>query len=448
MLHTNVRTLTLLAITITSSLMPVVGLPAIACRAHSWATAYIARHERVLAGEDAPHFLVSVENSGLADRIIGFVTQFWWAFISGRAIQLLEPEGEPHLSAAFDAPCIRVFTTDAVYPHELWSSLLALPSPSPHARPRRAHATVAQNRSSGLGQQQHQQHVGFNYYNNGAWIDHVSSEVDLRHGPGDIAGVPYLFLTGNRGRTSLLWASMHHGHELTAIAPARMAVAAAFNFLFVPNAATRTLMYPFLLALKPQPQQHSPPAPPDFWVGIHVRHSDRDAFALRVNFSIASSSGAGGGRNGNGGHAAYFDCARAVGAALAPPGARVRWLLVSDSLSLRQSAAAAFGDGVLTDTVAPALHIDKCGGRPTQLPRDKLLCNETVKAQAVQLAVRDILLLARANAHVISENSGFGRLAAFLSHAQDPHMALGTEGERCKLRPRSDPAFTHGWSGI
>jgi hypothetical protein len=87
--------LTLLAIMAAPSLMAVDGLPAIVRRAHSWAMANIAWHERVLAAEDAPHCLVCVEGSGLADRIIGFVTQLWCAFISGRAIQLLEPEGNP-----------------------------------------------------------------------------------------------------------------------------------------------------------------------------------------------------------------------------------------------------------------------------------------------------------------------------------------------------------------
>jgi hypothetical protein len=90
--------------------------------------------------------------------------------------------------------------------------------------------------------------------------------------------------------------------------------------------------------------------------------------------------------------------------------------------------------------MAPTMHIEKCGDRPKQLPRDKSLCNETVnlKAHAVQLAVLEILLLACANAHVICENNDFRRVAAFLSlHAQGLHLALGTEGARFKLRPHS-----------
>jgi hypothetical protein len=386
-----------------------------------WASSYVALHGRILHGDAPPRYLISIAASGLADRLVGVITQFWWAFIAGRAIQIVEADSSsPGYSAAFDSPCINWTAPAEAYPSHMWSSLIG--SESSLA----SYSTLVKAEKKGG-----MDYRGLSYRNDWTWITRLASVTDLRSGPGNIHLVSVLFVNGNRGRTTILWKSKFHAAELAAIAPQRDAVSTAFNFLFTPNSATLAHMSPFLSEIQQDPQV--------FWVGIHIRHAD-DVFSKSDAFNVKNEGG--GGFRARDAHRSYFDCARAIGEKLAS-GRRVRWLLVSDSLSLRKSAQAEFGDKVLTDTEAAALHIEKCKSM------DGAECNDDLRKRAVQLAARDLLLLSYTSAHVLSKNSGFGRLGAFLSNAIDPHIAFGGEGAACKLRGRtSDPALTKSWSGM
>jgi hypothetical protein len=63
-------------------------------------------HRRTLTGELPPRYLVSVAvEAGLADRVTGIVSEFYFALLTGRAFQLTNAgQRLPPFEAAFDAP--------------------------------------------------------------------------------------------------------------------------------------------------------------------------------------------------------------------------------------------------------------------------------------------------------------------------------------------------------
>ena len=63
-------------------------------------------HRRTLTGELPPRYLVSVAvEAGLADRVTGIISEFYFALLTGRAFQLTNARQKlPPFEAAFDAP--------------------------------------------------------------------------------------------------------------------------------------------------------------------------------------------------------------------------------------------------------------------------------------------------------------------------------------------------------
>lgn len=74
-------------------------------------------------------------------------------------------------------------------------------------------------------------------------------------------------------------------------------------------------------------------------------------------------------------------------------------------------------------------------------------------SSAVVGAVADLLLLAKGRLHVLSHDSGYGRLAAFLSDATGAHVVwggggYGPSGCESELRTRTDESVLVGYSGM
>src|SRR6056297_3895 len=77
-------------------------------RCGDWQEEYMALHRQILAGERPPRYLIAVlPHYGLADQLVGIITLFYWAFLTGRAFQI-STGGQPlpPLEAAFDAPFV------------------------------------------------------------------------------------------------------------------------------------------------------------------------------------------------------------------------------------------------------------------------------------------------------------------------------------------------------
>jgi Xyloglucan fucosyltransferase len=72
----------------------------------TWQEDYMSLHEQTLSGERPPRYLVSVAvEAGLADRVIGIISEFYFALLTGRAFQISSAHQKlPTFEAAFDAP--------------------------------------------------------------------------------------------------------------------------------------------------------------------------------------------------------------------------------------------------------------------------------------------------------------------------------------------------------
>jgi hypothetical protein len=77
-------------------------------RCGSWQEDYIHLHQQILAGECPPRYLVAVAvQGGLADRIVGIITEFYFALLTGRAFQITNAhQALPRFEGAFEAPFI------------------------------------------------------------------------------------------------------------------------------------------------------------------------------------------------------------------------------------------------------------------------------------------------------------------------------------------------------
>lgn len=101
----------------------------------------------------------------------------------------------------------------------------------------------------------------------------------------------------------------------------------------------------------------------------------------------------------------FFDCAQQIEAFAAKEGRPVLWYLISDSALLRKKALKRFGpEKVVTltqDHNHVACNVVHCGGRD--------------QAQALVDAVGDLISLSKTDYKVLTQKSGFGKVAASLA---------------------------------
>ena len=88
-------------------------------------------------------------------------------------------------------------------------------------------------------------------------------------------------------------------------------------------------------------------------------------------------------------------------------GQKVIWYLNSESLSLRHSAKAVYGSKLLTNTeIAPTTVDCRSQGQS---------CAQSDMSTGTQLAAAELFLSSLADYHVVTLNSGFGMVAAWMS---------------------------------
>ena len=73
-----------------------------------WQENYMELHRKILAGDLPPRYLVSIPvQDGLADRVTGIISEFYFALLTGRAFQITNARQKmPSFQSAFDAPYI------------------------------------------------------------------------------------------------------------------------------------------------------------------------------------------------------------------------------------------------------------------------------------------------------------------------------------------------------
>ena len=130
-------------------------------------------------------------------------------------------------------------------------------------------------------------------------------------------------------------------------------------------------------------------------------------------------------------------------------GRKVRIFIISDSQLVKKMAIKSFGPLLLNTTLSKAqpLHVYESLGADAELNR---------QAKAMRLVVADMHLFSLAHIHVISQKSGLGQKAAFLSTTRNKlfitpesnrtHIFIGDMGTNCT--PVSIVDIVSQWSGI
>ena len=167
----------------------------------------------------------------------------------------------------------------------------------------------------------------------------------------------------------------------------------SIEFLFRPLPQMLELIVPEMRRMR---------EPAAFTIGIQIRVGDQLLLTGDDHVDVAQPE-----------IAQFFSCAQQIESSL-PRALRhhkVTWLLVSDSASLRKAAAVKFGQKLMTMLdVIPGHSFfhssdEKSPGQDFS-DRDK---------EAFSFAAAEQYLLSMADAHVITTDSGFGRVAAFMA---------------------------------
>ena len=164
--------------------------------------------------------------------------------------------------------------------------------------------------------------------------------------------------------------------------------------------------------------------PATFSIGIQIRLGDEVFSGTSTDMDLSRPE-----------IAQYFLCAEQIEESLPRvlKEHRILWLLISDSIRLREAAYAMYGHKVLTrldmrvghSSVKDSKHVDTAG---------KIISDEHV--EAFRVAIAENILLSMANVHVITRESGFGRTAAFTSLNPDGwlfDLSNKASSPRCRL---------------
>lgn len=280
----------------------------------TWQENYIKLHQEVLRGVRAPRFAVSVAvEAGLADRLTGTITDFFYALLTDRAFQIMTYHPLPGLETVFYMPNIKWYRpTD---PDELIGPLKYT------YKGERGYEGTRE-----LGRDINQTKYAMQYMINdigGSFNDFISS--DLNSFPKGHANAEVVFLASNRGGTIRLFDNPHHAAQLRAFGlTPQTAFQCAFKFLFGFKDADVSESETFSTLAK-HPHQNV--------IGIQIRVGD-GVFMGEDNTHIEDFLD-------------YFKCAEEIEKYFSGSHGFL-WYLVSDSLTLRKDAKAKYGSKLVT----------------------------------------------------------------------------------------------------
>jgi hypothetical protein len=337
---------------------------------------------------------VAVE-AGLADRLTGMVTQLWLAVLSRRAIAALTYGDLPGFGAACDAP------------HFDW--LQPPPGLPPDAvdplkytyRGVRGYGGDRSYPPSVNGSEYHPLYM----INAGdlKWMETTNLSRLPEKGP----ETPYVISSSNRGRSYAIANNPYHKATFAERGvPPDDAFMCGFFWLCWPNAAVQAYYQQFWEPLSDRAALK---------IGLQIRTGDgvfRGEAVSDAAKAAALSRGA-----------SYFECAQGVEDLHKLPGQKVIWFINSDSVVLRIAAKEKYGDKVLTDTTLKMVHPDCKGQNPGA-------CGQSSMDASFQHSLGSMITFAMLDYHVVTVDSGFGRLGSYMSGRWGNDYEL-RPGEKC-----------------
>lgn len=378
------------------------------CGSGAFLVEYARVHALALNASPAGPLLVSISvEAGLGDRIIGVMSEFYWALLSRRALLLTAyADGTlPRWDYAVDPVLFDWRAEESAFPQKLTAPLhytyvgmRGWPGPRAYAR--------------GVADPARDAMV---YQINGG--DHIYEGEDLSQYTGAVRGAARerLFVASNRGGVVRLFSNPHHAGWLSGRATGagllrENAWACGFRALFSPGSAVLReygAVFERLRAYRGR------------CVAVNVRAGD------------AFLSGEASMTNLTEQHEAYFSCAKRAAREAFDGGVEsVPWYVTSDSPDLRRLALERWGPStVVTDPVTRYVHGDCLHhGHP---------CTPDLQRLSIVHAFGQLFAATLCSAHVFSGGSGFGRSAAFATPATAAYV-MEVEGLADCTRLRLD----------
>lgn len=346
----------------------------------TWQQSYINLHRSILNGSLPPRYLISVAvEAGLADRLTGTLTEFFFALLTNRAFQIVTYGTLPRFEAAFLTPNIN--WSRSIVNDELISNLKFT------YRGQRGYS----------GDRSYPSHINTSLYwpmylvnddqGNEFFRSSNVSKYPLNH-----EDVQTLFVSSNRGRIIRLFDNPYHRFQLfqMGLHPATV-IRCAFDFLFSPTESLKKAMS----------REFSILSSSDILkISINIRVGDA-VFDPNADSQTNLSS-----------YDPYFNCASTIESYARLPNQIVIWYFTSDSLKLRQLVKEKYGEKILTEDKLRYVHGD-CGDSPAKRYGN---CTNESQDFSIRMSAGQIYAMSMCDYHVVSAQSGFGRFAASLSN--------------------------------
>ncbi len=320
---------------------------------------------------------------GLADRVIGLTTMFFFAILTNRAFQIGKRAPLPNLETIFDSQNIN-WLREPEDPEWLVEPLTWFA----HADRHYNQSVVNENK-----------YFGINGLENFPLLDRLvkddlcailreQSQIVLMS---NIKGLTLRFVEQNTHYKDLLTTQYKVQREY--LFPCLV------DYLFQPKPFLFTYMPQEFFALTKHFQEDK-----ILPIAIQIRSGDRYLFEFDPQIDLQNYMG-------------YFSCAEQIEHwALQNANEQyksAKWLLVTDSVPIRKAALAKYGsDKIITNTNLPIEHSSK----------EELVCRKkgcVVSDTGFYTAAAEWWLMSYARYHVITRSSGFGRSAAMHSLHHD-----------------------------
>ncbi|GAA5972821.1 hypothetical protein JCM11641_003958 [Rhodosporidiobolus odoratus] len=340
------------------------------CAGATWLDKYQKMHAEMLAGKREPKFISysceqGINCGGLGDRLLGMTSAFFFGLVTNRAF-LAEWQSPIPLDLVFDSP------------HVNWS----YSSYTSHSHPVLGKPKLAEQAAE-LDIIHFDRLSVDATFGSASWNAKRDGRLTKGFEKRDLAyASPWIKFFTNRG---MIYRSFKYKHLQKSIARLGLQPTTAFScisqYLFQPKPPAMDLIaqYTSVLAL-----------PSVFSVGLHIRTGDLSMKDLEYDKINTVKR-----------HTQFFRCAREFSETYAQRDQKVVFYLVTDSAHLKEDAQRVYGDKLVTTDIVPQ-HVHQKSGH----------------ADGVFSAVVEDWILAKTDMLVATQDSGFGKLAAFM-HAKE-----------------------------
>ena len=387
----------------------------------TWQDKYSDLHQRILKGDAPQRYLISIPpHTGLADKLVGLPGELMWAMLTNRAFQYVPRHGFPPYDIVFDIPNINI-TGPSHWPLELLES------------PGRMDFNHWLDRE-GKTDKRHTFDFDFNEYfpvclrNNDSANTIILTQSDLNKYPPMYYDTKNLIVESNRGMTYRFFENPYHSSTLRSWG------------LTPENSFGCIMSYLFRIkedgcddvCQKIRRDMEDASKNAVAVIGIQVRIGDQ-VMSGTDETKLERAEG-------------HLRCAEDIASQLLVKHQQKSvFYFMSDSISLLNAVKAHYGDRVLLDNST----------RPVHTSSYQTFRTKDHKIRLQQHTTNQVFIFSKADYHVVSTDSGFGMMGAWMNSSPIKDRVFRVTGKNTVCKGDSykdvvtDPrSLATGWSGI